>query len=131
MRVMGRCGRTLTGSVLAALALATGTQGASGAPATWTASAGNAVTTARGVVKAVSATQLALETAEAGKRAEVVLVLNDRTIVMKGRRVLTVKDVHRGDPVTIAWAEENGHRVAKRVWLRAADADAGTRSGKR
>ena len=46
MRVMGRCGRTLTGSVLAALALAAGIHGASGAPATWTTSAGSAVTTA-------------------------------------------------------------------------------------
>ena len=87
------------------------------------------LTTARGVVKSVSATRLVLETGEPEPKAEMALVLGEKTIVMKGRQVLTLKDLKRGDPVTVAYVQDNGRAVATRIWLRSGEKATGAPSG--
>jgi hypothetical protein len=86
-------------------------------------------TTVRGVVRSVGPGKLLLLRDGTEPRAEMALVLDAKTIVMRGRKVLTVKDLQGGAPVTVAYVEANGRAVATRIWLRSADKAAGTPAG--
>jgi len=86
-------------------------------------------TTVRGVVKSVNAGKLLLLRDGAERKEEMTLALDDKTIVMRGRKVQTVKDLQRGAPVTVAYVEQNGRVVATRIWLRSPEKSAGVPGG--
>lgn len=75
--------------------------------------------TVRGVIKDVRQGRLALETApaESGVR-HMEVVLDDETVVMRGRKRLAVTELKAGDAVTVAWMQQDGRTLAKRIWLR-------------
>jgi hypothetical protein len=57
------------------------------------------------------------------------LALDDKTIVMRGRKVQTVKDLQLGAPVTVAYVEQNGRVLATRIWLRSPEKGAAAPAG--
>jgi hypothetical protein len=91
-----------------------------------------ALATVRGVVKAASATALAVETGPGGK--DLRFVLDERTVVMgmKPLARIAATDLRKGDPVTVSYADEGGRAVARRVWRRppAPGAGVGAEKGK-
>ncbi len=79
------------------------------------------VSTARGLVKSVSATRLELEIPQGGSGADT-LALDDRTVFQRLGKTLSVKDLKPGDPVTVSYTMKEGKAVATRVWVRFAGA---------
>jgi hypothetical protein len=74
------------------------------------------VTTARGVIRAVSPTQLVL--VGTGGAAETVVALDAHTVVERLGKSLGVADLKVGDPVTVTYAMRSGKALASRVWVR-------------
>lgn len=87
------------------------------------------MSTARGVVKSVSGTRLAVETGQPGAGAEILLVLDERTVLTKRGKTITVRDLRAGDPVTVSYTKRDGRVVAKRVWVRSTGEAAGALTG--
>ena len=88
-----------------------------------------ALSTARGVVKSVSDTRLAVETGKKGPGAEMVLVLDTGTVVQKLGKAITAKDLKVGDHVTVSYTRKDGRAIAKKVSVRSAHAALGAASG--
>ncbi len=61
---------------------------------------------------------------------ELVLVLDEKTVVTKRGKTVTAKDVRAGDPVTVTYAMTDGRAVAKHVWVRTPNDEAGRSRGK-
>jgi hypothetical protein len=122
-RTIVNLSRALTGALVlvAATALAdtapTPTGGTN--PAASRPAAKATTTTARGVVKAVNGSRLALDTGQPGAPSALTIQLDDATVVTKLGKSATVKDLHAGDPVTVSYATHDGKPVAKRVWIKA------------
>lgn len=74
--------------------------------------------TARGMVKSVSETRLALDGKQAGSGTETHFVLDGHTVFQRLGKTLTAKDVKLGDPVTVTYSMRDGKAVASRVWVR-------------
>ncbi|MGH7320324.1 MAG: hypothetical protein ACRELA_11965 [Candidatus Rokuibacteriota bacterium] len=79
---------------------------------------GGKISTVRGVVKSLTAKRLSLETAQPDKAAEMVFVVDEKTVVVKRGKTIAVKEVRAGDAVTVAYAANGSQAVAKRVWVR-------------
>lgn len=86
--------------------------------------------TARGVVKAVGDRRLTVESKEAGVGPELLLVLDEKTVVTKRGKTVPAKEVRAGDPVTVSYAMINGRAVAKHVWVRTTGDEAGRMAGR-
>ncbi len=86
--------------------------------------------TVRGVVRASSATALSLDVGTPGKERR--FAVNDQTVVMsmKPMKRIAVTELRKGDLVTVAYVEDGGRAVAKRVWRRPAQPDGGGAAGK-
>jgi hypothetical protein len=103
------------GLVLAAVTGA-GAQPGTGPKGTDPVATAAGMATARGVVKAVSAGRLVLEPPKGG--GPDTLLLDDKTVVQRLGKPLTVKDLKSGDAVTVTYAMRDGKAVATRVWVR-------------
>jgi hypothetical protein len=75
--------------------------------------------TARGVVKALGAGRITLDTSATGGSGPALLLLDGQTVVTRQGKTATVKDLQVGDPVTVAYQTRDGQAVARRVWIRA------------
>ena len=117
----------LTGSILVTSAALAETQAAPPrARARIAASSAAEVSTARGVIKSVTASRLELEVKPAENAPDTVFALDDKTVVQRLGKALTARDLKVGDPVTVSYAREGGKAVATRVWLRASGGASGS-----
>lgn len=113
-----RTGWVVATALVALVGLAAGSGAAEGVSA---AGAGGAPmpTTARGVVRAVSATRLVVRVGEGGGARDLALVVGEKTPVLRGRQVLAPADLRPGDPVTVSYyVTEHGRAMARRIWIR-------------
>ena len=115
--LMSRVIAVLTGSVLMASAVAALAQPA----AKPRAPAATEPSPARGVIKAVTDTRVVLDTKAPGSGPDT-LLLDDKTVVQRLGKTLTVKDLKIGAPVTVSYVMRDGHAVATRIWVRFANA---------
>lgn len=117
------------GVVLTASALLAG-PAVAGDAAAGAAKASPSPPTVRGVVKSATATALVVDTGAPGK--EMRFVLDERTVVMTMKPLarIAVTELRKGDPVTVSYADEGGRSVARRVWRRQAEPQAGAAPGK-
>ncbi len=125
---MRRVCALFTGAVLLATALAASAQSApkpSGDPA----QSARQLPTVRGVVTSVGETALAVGTGTPGRGLR--FVLDGRTVVMtmKPMKRIGAAELRKGDAVTVAYEEEAGKLVARRVWVRPGGPAAGATSG--
>ena len=127
MSVMPRLVSLLTGSVLLVSAAAALAQPVSKPRAQAPAATASQPSPARGVIKAVTDTRLVLDTKAPGSGPDT-LLLDDKTVVQRLGKALTVKDLKIGAPVTVSYVMRDGHPVATRVWVRFANAGGRTPS---
>lgn len=57
-----------------------------------------------------------------GKKAEVVIVTDEKTIVRIGKEKRTLSDVKVGDRVTVKYAETQGKKIARSIEVKTATA---------
>jgi hypothetical protein len=105
----------LAGGLVLAAVTGAGAQPGAGPKGNGPVPAAAVTTTARGVVKAVSAGRLVLEPKGGGPDT---VLLDDKTVVQRLGKPLTVKDLKAGDAVTVTYAMRDGKAVATRVWVR-------------
>jgi hypothetical protein len=105
----------LAGGLVLAAVTGAGAQPGAGPKGTGPVATAGA-TTARGVVKAISGGRLVLELPKGG--GPDTLQLDDKTVVQRLGKPLTVKDLKSGDAVTVTYAMRDGKAVATRVWVR-------------
>ena len=91
-----------------------------------TAKPAKAVTkTATGQLKKVSDTEMVVIVTPKGKNAEdVTFIVEKETKIMKGGKVVAVKDVMEAETVTVTYAEADGKKTAKSVTSKGAPAPA-------
>jgi len=119
----------LAGGLVLAAATASGAQPGAVSKGNGPVPAAAVTTTARGVVKAVSPGRLVLEPPKGG--GPDTLLLDDKTVVQRLGKPLTVKDLKSGDAVTVTYAMRDGKAVATRVWVRLpASSPGGTNPGR-
>ena len=87
------------------------------------------VNTARGVVKSVSDTRLAVDTGRKGSAGELVLTLDAGTVLQKLGKAIAAKDLKVGDHVTVSYTKKDGRPVARKVAVRSAHAALDSTSG--
>ena len=84
-----------------------------------------ATKTVTGKVKKVSEGEMVVVVTPKGKDAEdVTFIVEKETKIMKGGKVVAVKDVMEADTVTVTYAEMDGKKTAKTVTSKAAPAAA-------
>jgi len=89
--------------------------------------AGAAAVTVRGVVTAVNDGAFSVEIQEGDRAAEMLVALDEKTVVLKQRKRIAGNEIRVGDPVTVRYTERDGRAIARHVWVRVAgDAAAGT-----
>jgi hypothetical protein len=75
-----------------------------------------ATKTATGKIKKVTDTELIVVVTPKGKDAEdVTFIIEKETKIMKGGKVVAVKDVMEAETVTVTYAEADGKKTAKSV----------------
>jgi hypothetical protein len=80
---------------------------------------------ATGKIKKVTESELVVIVTPKGKDAEeVTFILEKETKIMKGGKVIAVKDVMEAETVTVSYAEADGKKTAKSVTSKAAPAAA-------
>ncbi len=80
---------------------------------------------ATGKIKKVTETELVVIVTPKGKDAEdVTFIIEKETKIMKGGKVVAVKDVMEAETVTVTYAEDGGKKTAKAVTSKAAPAAA-------
>jgi hypothetical protein len=80
---------------------------------------------ATGKIKKVTESELVVIVTPKGKDAEeVTFILEKETKIMKGGKVVAVKDVMEAETVTVSYAEADGKKTAKSVTSKAAPAAA-------
>jgi hypothetical protein len=81
--------------------------------------------TATGQLKKVTDTEMVVVVTPKGKNAEdVTFIVEKETKIMKGGKVVAVKDVMEAETVTVTYAEADGKKTAKSVMSKAAPAPA-------
>jgi hypothetical protein len=86
--------------------------------------------TATGKIKKVTDTELVVLVTPKGKDAEeVTFILEKETKIMKGGKVVGVKDVMEAETVTVTYAEADGKKTAKSVSSKGAAAPAAAKKG--
>jgi hypothetical protein len=84
-----------------------------------------ATKTATGQLKKVSDTEMVVIVTPKGKNAEdVTFIVEKETKIMKGGKVVGVKDVMEAETVTVTYAEMDGKKTAKQVTSKGAPAAA-------
>ena len=84
-----------------------------------------ATKTATGQLKKVSDTEMVVIVTPKGKNAEdVTFIVEKETKIMKGGKVVAVKDVMEAETVTVTYAEADGKKTAKAVTSKGAPAPA-------
>jgi hypothetical protein len=84
-----------------------------------------ATKTATGQLKKVTDTEMIVVVTPKGKSAEeVTFIIEKETKIMKGGKVVAVKDVMEAETVTVTYAEMDGKKTAKSVTSKAAPAAA-------
>lgn len=84
-----------------------------------------ATKTATGQLKKVTETEMVVIVTPKGKNAEdVTFIIEKETKIMKGGKVVAVKDVMEAETVTVTYAEADGKKTAKSVASKAAPAPA-------
>ena len=121
MSPMPRMVAVLTGSVLLASAVAGLAQPVAKPRAQTAAAPASEPSPARGVIKAVTDSRLVLDAKTPGSGPDT-LLLDDKTVVQRLGKTLTVKDLKVGAPVTVSYVMRDGKPVATRVWVRFAAA---------
>jgi len=80
---------------------------------------------ATGKIKKVTETEMVVIVTPKGKDAEdVTFIIEKETKIMKGGKVVAVKDVMEAETVTVTYAEADGKKTAKSVTSKAAPAAA-------
>ncbi len=116
MAQMTRVVSLFTGAVLLSSAAA-GLAQPTAKPAPAAVAPAAQASTARGLIKAVTDTRLVLDARAPGSGPDT-LILDERTLVQRLGKTLTVKDLKVGAPVTVSYAMRDGKAVATRVWVR-------------
>jgi hypothetical protein len=81
--------------------------------------------TATGQLKKVTDTEMVVVVTPKGKNAEdVTFIVEKETKIMKGGKVVAVKDVMEAETVTVTYAEADGKKTAKSVTSKGAPAPA-------
>jgi hypothetical protein len=82
-----------------------------------------ATKTATGQLKKVTDTEMVVVVTPKGKNAEdVTFIIEKETKIMKGGKVVAVKDVMEAETVTVTYAEADGKKTAKSVASKGAPA---------
>ena len=84
-----------------------------------------ATKSATGQIKKVTDTEMVVVVTPKGKNAEdVTFIIEKETKIMKGGKVVAVKDVMEAETVTVTYAEADGKKTAKSVTSKGAPAAA-------
>jgi hypothetical protein len=88
-----------------------------------------ATKSATGKIKKVTDTEMVVIVTPKGKNAEdVTFIIEKETKIMKGDKVVAVKDVMEAETVTVTYAEADGKKTAKAVKSKGAPAPAAKKS---